>query len=124
MQAINLVRFRLQALCAVVPMSVQKPLLWYFGLIPHMLYSGVRLRGVLYNSLVLKVFALLLWVCPMHAQLRVESGICASSYTELTPSPAISFFVIPSTLPTFRGTFSQLSGQKYRVPWRYSHCTV
>lgn len=49
------------------------------------------MRGVLYNSLVLKVFALLIWVCPMHAQLRVESGICASSYTELTPSPAISF---------------------------------
>lgn len=48
-----------------------------------MLHSEVSLSGVLCCSSVLKVFTVLLWVCPMHAQLRDEPGICVGSYTEL-----------------------------------------
>lgn len=55
-----------------------------------MLYSGISLSGVLYNSLILKFITMLFWFCPTHAPLRGEPEICASSYTGLIPSPAIS----------------------------------
>lgn len=86
--------------------------------------SRVSLSGVSCNSSVLKVFAMLLWVCPMHAQLRSEPGISAGSYTELMDSLlqlTLWFFL---HFPAFGGTFSQTSGQKYGVPWSFSPYTA
>ena len=71
--------------------------------------SKVSLSGVSYSSSVLKVFAMLLWVCPMHAQLRGEPGISAGSYTELM-DPLLQLTLCDSFY-----TF-QLSGARFLRP--------
>lgn len=90
-------------------MSVQfsKPLLWYFGLILHLVYLGVSLSGVLYHSSVLRVFDILLWVYPMRTELRGEPEMYTGSYTELK-DPFLQLSLLCDTF--------QLSGAYFFIP--------
>lgn len=98
-QAVNSVGFRPQSLShllwAVVPKSVQfpRPLLCCFGPGPHVCHAGVSLRlgeerGSWNHSLVLKAFALLFWVCPMHAWLKSEPRTVKVHTQNLGVSPS------------------------------------